>query len=458
MVVMRIMIRTLLHGSVRSWKALFWTLALSGLTAPLLQANADGALPGLAGGFQDDNCTQCHGTTVNSGPGRIIITGPETYRSGEVYQISVRVEDPNRIRWGFQATARRSNGQQAGGINATDGNARCASGAASANPCGSFQGVQYITHTRNGTRAGMSGGATFTFNWTAPDTSAGAVVFHAAGNAANNNNSADSNDRIYTTSFTAQPQQAGPAPNVADGATVNNGSFALHPAPLGPGSIAAIFGSNLNDGTAVCGSSFGPDGKLITSLCGTSVTFDGVAAPLFFTSPGQLAVQVPYEMAGKTTASVVVTVNGQSSTPRTVFIDAAAPGIFTLSQNGSGPGAILIANSDILAVAAGSVPGRTTRPARRGEVVTIFLTGLGVTNPMLGTGSPSAGQPTATAATVTIDGLPAQVLFSGTAPGFVGLNQINVTVPAAATIGNSVPVVVTLGGKASNTVTMAVSQ
>jgi uncharacterized protein (TIGR03437 family) len=352
-------------------------------------------------------------------------------------------------RWGFELSSRvQATGEQAGTLTPTNNQTQLLA---------TFNGIQYIGHTTAGTRNGTSGGANFTFNWTAPNTSTGTVIFHAAGNAANGGGT-ENGDRIYSTSVTIPAQVAGPVPTVADGATVNNGSFALHPAPLGPGSIAAIFGGNLNDGTAVCTSSFGGDGKLITSLCGTSVTFDGVAAPLFFTSPGQLAVQVPYEMAGKATASVVVTVNGQSSTPRTVFIDTAAPGIFTLSQDGKGAGAVLIANSDILAVPTGSVAGRNTRPARRGEIVTIFLTGLGVTSPALGTGVPSAGQTTATAATVTIDGLPAQVLFSGTAPGFVGLNQINVSVPATATIGSSVPVVVTLGGKVSNTVTMAVSQ
>jgi uncharacterized protein (TIGR03437 family) len=444
----------------RCGKQIFVLVALLAMLIPIgLKANSDGAIPEHTGGFGDGTCVECHGTTVLTTPGSVTITAPATYRSGETYQISVRVADPNRNRWGFQLSSRTATGQQAGGLSRIDTTTRCASGAAAANPCGaSSNGIQYITHTLASTRPGTTTGATFTFNWTAPNTSAGPVVFHAAGNAANNNNQADLNDRIYTTSFTSQPQVAGPVPTVADGATVNNGSFALHPAPLGPGSIAAIFGSNLNNGNSLCGSSFGADGKLITSICGSTVTFDGVAAPMFFSSPGQLAVQVPYEMAGKTTASVVVTVDGQASTPRTVFIDAAAPGIFTTNQQGSGQGAVLIANSDILAAPTGSIAGRNTRPARRGEIVTVFLTGLGVTSPALGTGVPSGGQTTATAATVTIDGLPAQVLFSGTAPGFVGLNQINVTVPATATIGNSVPVVVTLGGKVGNTVTMAVSQ
>ena len=428
-------------------------VALLALSLPILvYAFSSGPPSEHTGGFGEQTCTECHlGTALNGGAGRVTITGaPSTYVSGTVYPITVRVEDPgaDRRRWGFEMSARTQAGVQAGTLAPTNNQTALVP---------TFNGIQYIGHTTPGTRAGTAAGVNFTFNWTAPNTSAGSVVFHAAGNAANNSGS-ENGDRIYSTSVIVPALVAGPVPTVADGATVNNGSFALHPAPLGPGAIAAIFGSNLNNGNPVCGSSFGADGKLITSICGASVTVNGTPAPMFFASPGQLAIQIPYEVAGQATASVVVTVDGQSSTPRTVFIDTAAPGIFSLSQTGNGPGAILIANSDTLAVATGSVPGRTTRPARRGEIVTIFLTGLGVTSPALATGSPSTGNPTATPATVTIDGLPATVLFSGTAPGFVGLNQINVTVPTAARIANAVAVVVTLNGKISNTVTMAVSQ
>jgi uncharacterized protein (TIGR03437 family) len=333
-----------------------------------------------------------------------------------------------------------------------------------------FNGIQYITHSEFGSPPGTPAGADFLFNWTAPETSAGPVVFHAAGNAANASTT-ELGDRIYTTSVTVPPApSAGPAPAVDDGATVNNASFALHPAPLAPGSIAAIFGSNLNDGTPECSTSFGPDGKLITSLCGASVTVGNIPAPLFYARPGQLGIQIPFELAGSPSADIVVTVLGQSSTPRTVFLDAAAPGIFTLNQAGTGPGSILIVTNDIpniptLAAPAGSVEGATSRPARRGEFVTIYATGLGLTttsppSPPLATGMPSAGEETAIKAKVTIDGLEAAVSFSGTAPFFVGLNQINVIVPQGSRVGDDVSVVVMLETpfetKVSNTVTMAV--
>jgi uncharacterized protein (TIGR03437 family) len=176
---------------------------------------------------------------------------------------------------------------------------------------------------------------------------------------------------------------------------------------------------------------------------------------MFYAQPGQLGIQIPFELAGSNSAQVTVDVLGQTSTSRTIFLGQAAPGIFTLNQQGTGQAAILIANSDILAAPAGSIPGRNARPARRGEIVTIFLTGLGITAPALDTGAASAGNQTATAATVMIDGLPALVNFSGTAPGFVGLNQVNVTIPEGARLADNVQVVVMLGTSVSNTVSIA---
>jgi len=89
---------------------------------------------------------------------------------------------------------------------------------------------------------------------------------------------------------------SGVSPTVNDGGVVNNASFVPSPAPVAPGSIAAVFGSNLNDGPTVLFSSFGPDGKLVTSLGGASVTINNVPAPIFYSTPGQLGIQIPFEL------------------------------------------------------------------------------------------------------------------------------------------------------------------
>src|SRR5690606_10512983 len=155
----------------------------------------------------------------------------------------------DRMRWGFQLSVRTQGGSQAGALTPTDALTRLAE---------TFNSIQYIEHTEDGTRPGTGSGADFLFNWTAPDTAVGPVIVHAAGNASNCSGD-EFGDHIYTTSLTISR----PPPSVPDGGVVNNGSFALHPALLAPGSIAAIFGANLNDGIPACGTAFeGEPGSL----------------------------------------------------------------------------------------------------------------------------------------------------------------------------------------------------
>jgi uncharacterized protein (TIGR03437 family) len=234
-------------------------------------------------------------------------------------------------------------------------------------------------------------------------------------------------------------------PDVSQGGVVNNGSFAPSPAPLAPGSIAAVFGTNLNDGTNVLGSSFGSNGRLTTTLGGTSVTVNNTPAPLFYSTPGQLGIQIPFDVTG--TATIRVTVAGQTSAPRTFAIDTVAPGIFTTTADGRGTAAVL--HQD------GVTPVTAQNPAHPNEVVIFFVTGLGILAPPLATGEPATlnrvGNPV-----VTIDGSSAEILFAGAAPGFVGLNQINLRIPPNTRTAANIPVVVTMSGKQSNAVTIPV--
>ena len=250
--------------------------------------------------------------------------------------------------------------------------------------------------------------------------------------------------------------QAGTAPpQIFQGGVVNNASFAANPAPMAPGSIAAIFGNNMNDGTSNPNSSF-VNGSLAKVLGAASVKINGIDAPIFYSFPTQIGAQIPFELAGQTSASLVLTVAGQSGAPQQIPLSATAPGIFTTNQSGTGQGAILIANSDVIVAPVGSIPGRTTRPANRGDAITIFCTGLGVTSPAGSTGGAAGALETSPRATVLIDGLNANVLYSGTAPTFVGLYQVNATVPSGAHTGNNITVKVILGGQTSNTATIAV--
>ena len=117
----------------------------------------------------------------------------------------------------------------------------------------------------------------------------------------------------------------------------------------------------------------------------------------------------------------------------------------------------MISATSEYAAPVGSVLGSGARPANRGEFITIYLTGLGPVTNRPATGAAAGGNSnTTTTPVVTIGGIQAATNFSGLAPTFVGLYQINAQVPANAQVGNTVPVVVSLGGAPSNTVQMAI--
>jgi len=183
------------------------------------------------------------------------------------------------------------------------------------------------------------------------------------------------------------------------------------------------------------------------------VLVDGEAAPLLYVSPGQINFQMPYRTLAETQATVVVVANNVSAAPLTVQLLAAAPAIFTLNSNGTGQGAILYGATFV--APANSVPGQASQPVPVGYPVSIYCTGLGAETAVSNNGFQSYNLQTAYP-TVTIGGVPATVQFSGLSSQYVGLYQVNVTVPTGAPSGNAVPVVMTLNGVSSNTVTMAI--
>lgn len=235
-------------------------------------------------------------------------------------------------------------------------------------------------------------------------------------------------------------------PAAAQLAVVNAAGFQAN-APVAPGSIASAFG-------AFSGATFQANDALPlpTTLGGAQLTIDGAAVPLFFASEGQINFQVPSALeAGRHQAAV--TVNGSQVATGFVDIAEAFPGIFILDpSNVDAPGAVL--NQD------GSVNG-PNNPAARGSVVVVFATGQGpVENPVSdGAAAPGDTLSPATLATeVWFGGISGPVAFSGLAPGFVGLWQINATVPSNSVTGK-VPVFVKINnGLTSNHVSIWVSE
>jgi uncharacterized protein (TIGR03437 family) len=239
---------------------------------------------------------------------------------------------------------------------------------------------------------------------------------------------------------------APPAPVSNAGGVVNAASFAAG-AALAPGSIASLFGANL---AAV--PLFANAVPLPTTLGETSLLFNGsVPAPLFYVSPQQVNLQVPWEMAGQQEASVAVTTGGGSSAPARVRLATAAPGVFSLAQGGSGQGVVLDARYRLV---------DSSNPAHPGDTVQIFATGLGAVSNQPASGAAAPQSPLAAAIApplVYFGQTPGQVSFSGLAPGLVGLYQVNAQVPAAAPTGNTVPLVLSTAGGQSNTVSIAIA-
>ncbi len=249
--------------------------------------------------------------------------------------------------------------------------------------------------------------------------------------------------------------QVVPNPN-PQAAILNQGGVVLGagftPGPLAPGSIVSLFGQNL-----AAGNNLASELPLPRSLGLVRVLIGGQEAPLFFAGPGQVNAQVPFELEADRQLQVLVEANGVLSSPEPLQTAANRPGIFTLGPPFGDQGAILIANTNRLAMP--ETPNVPSEPAEIGGFISIFCTGLGATEPAVPSGDPGPAGPLATVTTpvmVTIGGQPATVSFAGLAPRFVGVYQVNAQVPAGITPGDIVPVVLTQGGFQSNTATIAV--
>ena len=207
----------------------------------------------------------------------------------------------------------------------------------------------------------------------------------------------------------------------------NGASFAPPGNPIAPGEFITLFGSDLAPGTQTATPPYQP------SLGGVSVSINGLPAPIYLISSGQINALVPYATTGPT-ATITVNNNGTLSNTVEVPVAATAPGVFSAPGNGLGPGAILHADYTLVDAA---------KPAKAGEPVLVFLTGLGAVTPPVADGT--AGSATTLSHTVAqvnvlIGGIPATVSYAGLAPGFPGLYQVNVAVPNDLVVTASGPV------------------
>jgi uncharacterized protein (TIGR03437 family) len=229
--------------------------------------------------------------------------------------------------------------------------------------------------------------------------------------------------------------------------------------PVAPGSIISIFGTNF--ASSLLQSMTVP---LSTSLGNVSVTFDGTRAPLFFVLPGDfydmIVAQLPSQVVGPI-STVQVSTDWGVSFPQNIQINVFSPAIFTDPPGGVGQGVVVFSHEPSAFAAVPSFWFPHDRPANAGDFLTIYANGLGPVYPRVADGAAAPLPPhlakTVQRPMVWLGGVPCPVLFSGLAPGSVGLNQINIQVPKDAPTGPAVPIQITMGGlTSSDQVTIAV--
>jgi uncharacterized protein (TIGR03437 family) len=251
---------------------------------------------------------------------------------------------------------------------------------------------------------------------------------------------------IHTTVYSGGAIRSQLAPVItampAVGAITSNADIGTK--TLAPGSVFTIFGTNL---AKTSGDLNGMNSlsALPGKLNGVSVTVGGKAAALYFVSPYQINAQAPVDAGIGAQAVVVTSPNGAGASFNATFA-AMAPAIY-YDPASSTPA--VIQNNDFSLVT-------KDRPAKAGDILLVYLTGLGQTTPPLQTGSlqaPTTLQNTAPVS-VKLGGASAPVIYSIATPGLAGIYQIAFTVPTG--VSGSSALVVTAGSAASNTVNVMV--
>lgn len=252
----------------------------------------------------------------------------------------------------------------------------------------------------------------------------------------------------------------GPAVNA--GGVLNSGSYTTQ--GVAPGSLVSIFGTSLASSTSI-----GNTIPLSTTLSDvTSVTFNGIPAGLYFVNQFQINAQLPFNVlpSGQDTGNVdiVVTRTGGASTPQTVPIVQASPGIFTTNANGLGQAFAYDNTTGALASPAGVPIGSfTVAPisVSSGHALIIACTGLGSVNPPIDNdiaASDGTFRNTVLQPVVLIGGVKAQFVYSVLSPQYVSEYQIGVVPDPSTPTGNSISLQIQIGGvTTTNMVTIAVA-
>jgi len=220
------------------------------------------------------------------------------------------------------------------------------------------------------------------------------------------------------------PAQSAPGIFINPQYILNAASFAPGGYPISPGGFITLAGSGFSAQSGTAQTFPWP-----LTLAGVSMTVNGTPAPLYQVNGGIINALVPYEVTGST-ATIQITVNNTKSNSVIVPLSATAPGIFSVPPNGISNGAMRHLDATLV---------NQALPAARGEYISIYLTGLGATNPTVADGAAAPGNPTANVTApvaVYIGGEPVtNIEFQGLTPTLAGLYQLNIQIPDTAASG-----------------------
>jgi uncharacterized protein (TIGR03437 family) len=380
-------------------------------------------------------CTSCHSRSViNTGPGsvEILLKSGAVYIPGIKQRITVRVQDPDQKRWGFELTARLNSDpekSQAGELTPIDNMTQAICEDAGPKPCAS--GPSFITHTSAGTRAGSSGGASFQFDWIPPAQNAGPVTLYVAGNAANDDDNS-TGDRIYTSSVELTPVTP-KAPSVTATDIVSAANYQA--GPMGPNSWLIVSGTNLAATTRSWDDDDFMNGGIPTSLDGVSVILSSLGslrlAYAGYVSPTQVRVLLPPDVQQAPT-------NLQIRNP--AGVSTAVP----ITIRNSAPQLITSDGARVLGRHLNGDPLSAAKPAVPGETIVVYAMGMGQTTPALLPGQLPVDSVLARLPQATIGGAEATVTAGRVSAGAAGLYELSVQVPANAANGD-LPLIVQVG-------------
>ncbi len=396
-----------------------------------LRANQEGAVARVTGAPGDDPmaCTQCHSGTLNSGNGSVKIeaAGGTSYTPGVVQRLKVTVADPTARRWGFSLSPRVASNApngRAGSLATANNTTQIVCDGDTPAPCKDANTIEFITHTRTGTRPGTTGSVDFEFDWTPPSSDVGPVTLYAAGNAANGLGN-DTGDRIYTTKLDLTPAAAVTKPTITAERGVLNAATA-EPA-IGANTWITIKGQALASTPASWDAEKFEEKKLPTSLSGVSVTVNGKDAFVQSVSATAITALSPADDA-QGEVEIVVKSNDQASDAVKVKLEPFAPGVFTHD----GKYVTLTRGEEKPIDRPEQIPAKDKEAsvAKPGEKITLYATGLGATDPETPAGKlAEAEAKTKAPVTVSIGGTDAPVEFVGIRSGSAAIYQIVLTVP-----------------------------